>query len=125
MEDWLVVISRYSVLTINVMALSAIAFGSLQAFLWSVRFAFSRPAKSHELRDGYLHYARWLIVGLTFQLAADVISSAVSPSWQDIGRLAAIAVIRTFLSYFLERDMEEARQLRNESARDVFEARAT
>jgi hypothetical protein len=32
----------------------------------------------------------------------------VSPKWQDIGELGAIAVIRTFLNYFLERDQEQA-----------------
>ena len=125
MEDWLIVVSHYSVLVINAMALSTIAFGSLQAFLWSVRFMLSASAKSHELRDGYLRFARWLVVGLTFQLAADVINSAVAPNWQDIGRLAAIAVIRTFLSYFLERDMDEARRRRDEAARDGLEAGAT
>ena len=41
-------------------------------------------------------------------LAADIISSVISPSWQDIGELGAIAVIRTFLNYFLERDLENA-----------------
>jgi uncharacterized membrane protein len=32
----------------------------------------------------------------------------ISPSWQDIGQLGAIAVIRTFLNFFLERDLEDA-----------------
>jgi uncharacterized membrane protein len=50
----------------------------------------------------------WLLLGLEFELAADTIGSVVSPSWQDIGELGAIAVIRTFLNYFLERDLETA-----------------
>ena len=50
---------------------------------------------------------RWLVAGLTFQLAADVIETAIAPQWDDIGRLGAIAVIRTFLNYFLERDLSE------------------
>ena len=50
--------------------------------------------------------------GLTFQLAADIVESAFSPSWDEIGRLAAIAVIRTFVNFFLERDLaqEEKRE---------------
>jgi uncharacterized membrane protein len=40
-------------------------------------------------------------------LAADIVRSAISPSWEQIGQLAAIAAIRTFLSYFLERDLKE------------------
>ena len=50
----------------------------------------------------------WLLLGLEFELAADIIGSAISPTWQDIGELGAIAVMRTFLNYFLERDLEHA-----------------
>jgi uncharacterized membrane protein len=54
------------------------------------------------------------MVGLTFQLATDIIESALAPSWDDIGQLAAVAVIRTFLNFFLERDILEARKVRAE-----------
>jgi uncharacterized membrane protein len=50
----------------------------------------------------------WLLLGLEFELAADIIASVVSPTWEDIGELGAIAVIRTFLNYFLEKDLEGA-----------------
>jgi uncharacterized membrane protein len=49
----------------------------------------------------------WLILGLEFMLAADIVRRAISPAWQQIGQLAAIAVIRTFLNYFLEKDIEK------------------
>jgi uncharacterized membrane protein len=49
----------------------------------------------------------WLLLGLEFALAADIIRSVVSPTWRDIGELAAIAAIRTFLNLFLEKDLEE------------------
>ena len=49
----------------------------------------------------------WLLLGLEFELAADIIRSVISPTWKDIGELGAIAVIRTFLNYFLEKDLEE------------------
>lgn len=29
-------------------------------------------------------------------------------TWQEVGKLGAIAVIRTFLNYFLEKDLEGA-----------------
>lgn len=57
-----------------------------------------------------LRFARYLALALELQLAADILSTAIAPSWDDIGRLAAIAVIRTALNFFLEREMraEEA-----------------
>lgn len=63
--------------------------------------------------EGYneirLTLARFLALGLEFQLGADVLSTAVAPSWTQIGKLAAIAVIRTVLNYFLTREMREER----------------
>ena len=47
-------------------------------------------------------------------LAADIVRSIIAPSWNDIGQLAAIAVIRTFLNYFLERDLEAAAEITTE-----------
>jgi uncharacterized membrane protein len=64
----------------------------------------------HERRDVWLRYTRWLVAGLTFQLAADIIETSISTGWESVGRLAAIAVIRTFLNYFLERDLSEVRE---------------
>ena len=49
----------------------------------------------------------WLILGQEFELAADIVRSAISPTWNDIGQLGAIAAIRTVLNYFLEKDVEE------------------
>jgi uncharacterized membrane protein len=45
-------------------------------------------------------------LGLEFELAADIIRTAIAPTWTDIGQLAAIGLIRTFLNYFLEKDLE-------------------
>ena len=52
-----------------------------------------------------IDFARYLALALEFQLGADVLSTAVAPSWDQIGKLAAIAVIRTGLNYFLIREM--------------------
>ena len=94
------------------MALLLIAVGTIEMFFTCVRSVFSPSPTGGELRDAYLRYARWLIAGLTFQLAMDIIESARAPTWDDIGRLASLAVIRTFLNFFLERDIAEAGKFR-------------
>lgn len=53
--------------------------------------------------------ARYLALALEFQLGADILSTAIAPSWEQIGKLGAIAVIRTALNYFLAREMREER----------------
>jgi len=54
--------------------------------------------------------ARFLSLGLEFQLAADILGTAVAPSWAQIGKLGAVAVIRTGLNYFLAREMKEEQE---------------
>jgi uncharacterized membrane protein len=54
-----------------------------------------------------LTLARYLALALEFQLGADILSTAIAPSWDQIGKLGAIAVIRTGLNYFLMREMRD------------------
>jgi uncharacterized membrane protein len=54
-----------------------------------------------------LSFARYLALALEFQLGADILSTAVSPSWDELGKLAVIAIIRTALNYFLTKEMSE------------------
>ena len=56
-----------------------------------------------------LTLARYLALALEFQLGADVLSTAIAPSWDQIGKLGAIAIIRTALNYFLHREMRAER----------------
>ncbi|MBH5334540.1 DUF1622 domain-containing protein [Streptomyces pactum] len=63
--------------------------------------------------DGFnrirLGLGRFLVLGLEFQLAGDVLRTAVAPSFTEIGQLAAIAAIRTALNYFLGREIAQER----------------
>jgi uncharacterized membrane protein len=58
----------------------------------------------------WLRFDRWLVAALTSLLAADIIGTSIAPTWQEIGQVGAIAVIRTFLNYFLGRDLDELRK---------------
>jgi uncharacterized membrane protein len=108
MEDYLVAITGRAVVVINAFALVIIALGTLESFAFCIRMLVSHPS-GHEIRRAWMRYARWLVAGLTYQLSADILETAITPSWDQIGRLGAIAVIRTFLNYFLERDVAEVR----------------
>jgi len=68
------------------------------------------PFPPEELRLGL---GRSLALSLEFLLGADILRTAVEPSWDEIGRLAAIATIRTALNYFLQREI--AKEARRES----------
>lgn len=55
-----------------------------------------------------LHLGRWLAVALEFELGADILRTAVAPTWSEIGQLAAIAAVRTALNYFLQKEIDKA-----------------
>lgn len=65
--------------------------------------------------DVRLGLGRFLALGLEFQLAGDVLKTAIAPSFREIGQLAAVAAIRTALNFFLSREVREARAQQNAS----------
>jgi uncharacterized membrane protein len=72
--------------------------------------AWVRAVRAHNkdvFSETRLTLARYLALALELQLGADILSTAVSPTWDQIGKLAAIAVIRTALNYFLLRELRE------------------
>jgi len=89
-------------------AVIIIAGASLEAFLRLLWMVVTIGATHGERKAIWQRFGMWLLLGLEFELAADIIRSVVSPSWADLGQLGAIAVIRTFLNYFLEKDLETA-----------------
>jgi uncharacterized membrane protein len=93
---------------IEAIAVLLIAYGAGEAFVKSLRHAFHHIHDAGWRKALFVRFGIWLLLGLQFALAADIVRSVISPSWSDIGQLAAIAAIRTFLNYFLERDLAEA-----------------
>ena len=106
MEELLREVSSYLALGLEAASMLMIAIGGLEAFVLMLpAIAFRRTSHGFR-RAAWLSLARWLLLGLEFMLAADIVRTIISPSWDDIGQLAAIAMIRTFLNYFLERDLD-------------------
>lgn len=110
LKSWLVVLTEPVVVVIDAMALLLIAVATVVVFLRALRLLWRGHASNVERRDLWLEYGRWLVAGLTVQLAADILESSIYTSWNSIGQLGAIAVIRTFLNFFLERDIQEVRR---------------
>ncbi|HEY0634046.1 MAG TPA: DUF1622 domain-containing protein [Gammaproteobacteria bacterium] len=116
--EWL----RLSVETIGALV---IALGVIIATLGFLREL--RRGTGRDFNSVRLTLARYLALALEFQLGADILSTAIAPGWDQIGKLGAIAIIRTALNYFLMREMAVERQQLDEvnlSARDDAAARA-
>jgi uncharacterized membrane protein len=99
--DWIVLITE-------VIGALVIAIGVAVAVVMLVR-ALSHQVTSHRFVRTRLALGSFLVLGLEFQLAADIMKTAVAPSFTDIGQLAAIAGIRTLLNYFLTKEIATER----------------
>jgi uncharacterized membrane protein len=77
---------------------------------WSLVSRFSRWRDLERMKRIWLRFAARLILALELTLAADIVRTAIAPTWNEIGQLAAIATIRTLLNLFLERDIESERR---------------
>jgi uncharacterized membrane protein len=112
MEAMLHEFARVVALGIEAVAIVIIAAGAIEAVIGIIRYVLQPgPDKGQERRRVWLEFARWLVAGLTFQMAADIVNTSFEPTWDELGRLGLIAVIRTFLSYFLDREVSDTRSL--------------
>jgi uncharacterized membrane protein len=82
------------------------------AALGFVRFVWKAVTRrsADEFGPVRLDIGRFLALGLEFQLASDLLRTAVAPSFTEIGKLAAVAAIRTALNFFLRREIREERE---------------
>ncbi len=87
---------------------AAIGIGVLAAVTRTVRLGFqfgmNLDATMSQIR---LTLGRWLALALELALAADILRTVMVPSWDEIGKLSAIVVLRTVLNYFLQREIEQ------------------
>jgi len=94
----------------------AVIEATVRTFLVLFRYAGSvSPAHSHVAKEEVrLRLGRWLALALEFELGADILRTAVAPTWSEIGQLAAIAAVRTALNYFLQLEIDKAAERRAE-----------
>ena len=85
-------------------AVLVIVVGTAQA-IWSGVLPIVQNKTRVDPNQIFRGFAGWLVLALEFLLAADILKSAISPTWNEIGQLAAIALIRTFLNYSLGHDL--------------------
>ena len=95
-------------LALETLGAVTIGAGTVASLVRGVQTALvERRAHFTEMR---FELTRYLALALEFQLAADVLETAVAPEWSKIGHLAAIGAIRTALNYFISRELARGPQ---------------
>lgn len=106
MEEILKGFAASIALGVETVAVLLIAYGAMETLWSTAKMLFAGEAKIGQRKAAWRGFGVWLLLGLEFELAADIVRTVVTPTWSDIGQLAVIGAIRTFLNYFLEKDLE-------------------
>ena len=111
MEQFARTFSTYLSIVAELIAALIIAI-ALGRFVYNYIRTLSHARHSHNNAQLRVKFGSSLTLALEILLAADIVITAVAPSWDDIGKLGAIAAIRTVLNYFLEKELaaNEARE---------------
>ncbi len=118
------IVSAAQWLKLGVEAVGAIVIGAgvvLAIYQFVRHFRDEQPSNFNRVR---LTLGKYLTLALEFQVGADILATAIAPSWEQIGKLGAIATIRTVLNYFLTRELVEE-QKREEAANQTEESEKT
>lgn len=108
MEEIFVTYAGYIALALEATAVVIIGIGAAEAVFRLIVPKTKDPKRPMQnKKEVWVGLGMWLLLGLEFELGADIIRSAISPTWVQLGQLGAIALIRTFLNYFLEKDIEK------------------
>src|SRR5919112_2648293 len=119
MEELLIAAVEYLRLSVEAVGAAVIGVGAVSTvFRYTLSLLGLRKYSNVDIR---LHLGQFLALGLEFQLAADILATAVAPTFQEVQLLAAIVVIRTVLNYFLSKELEREReQVPPEPERDLL-----
>ena len=121
-EDWVRALVQWLRLGVETLGALIVALGVMLAAALFLRALLTR--RTGDFNAIRLTLARYLALALEFQLGADILSTAVAPSWAEIGKLGAVAVIRTTLNYFLSKEMKEERADERTGAEMAVQAKA-
>ena len=121
MEEYLVTAVGYLRLVVEAIGAAVIGYGVLATtFRYILTLIGVREDTNNEIR---LYLGQYLVLGLEFQLGADILATAVAPTLDEVILLGAIATIRTVLNYFLSQELErERREAAATSGRDATTA---
>ncbi|MXO66564.1 DUF1622 domain-containing protein [Altericroceibacterium endophyticum] len=109
-ENWVQEFTLAISLAVEAIAALLVAYAVGEAVFHLIGRLYRRGTAREGREAIRLQLGQWLALALELLLGADILRTAVAPSWAEIGKLAAIATIRTALNYFLQREIEAERR---------------
>lgn len=125
MEELLTLCADRLSVALGFVTLLMLAVGSALALWRLASGAFSGRSPVAVTLEVWQALSRWLVLALQFLIAADLAETVVRPTWDVLGRLAVVALLRTVLGYFLSKDVEAARRIAEEESARALAATPT
>lgn len=117
MKDLAEFITKYLSSIVEILAAFVITVALLK-FLYRYILHIFNPDDGFNNQTIRIQFGSALTIALELLLAADILATAIAPTWNDIGKLAAIAVLRTGLNYFLEKELRNNESAATQIAKD-------
>ena len=92
-------------LLLEIISVLCIVIGLIAAFLLVLKLRKETKTPLHNRVR--MKFGGWLVLALEFQLASDIVKTTISPTYENLIVVGVVAVIRTFLNYFLGRELNE------------------
>ena len=119
MTNFIDIVARYATYVAQLSAILVIVAGMLRALYYYIKNRIKNPDDYVPVLSSRLELGYTLSLGLSFLIGASILKSSITPTWDDIGKLAAIIGIRTVLNHFLSREIGALNKLL--STHDKFE----
>ncbi len=113
-EILLASLSSIAKLALESISVLCVLIGLFKTVQLALRVWFrQRKLENYPFNQLRLLFGSWLALALEFQLGADILATTVAPGLEDLGRLVVVALVRTFLNYFLGKELEAEMELEN------------
>jgi uncharacterized membrane protein len=121
-EEFFLVLAEVGQVLLEAIAILCIFIGILTTAQLVIKLLRRRQGVPFPFLQVRLRFGLWLAMALEFQLGADVLTTTISPGLEELTQLAVIAVIRTFLNYFLNKEMETQIELREQAREHNYQS---
>jgi uncharacterized membrane protein len=113
LEDILIGVATLGEFLLESLSVGCVLLGVFKAIQFSIKL--SRRHVDFPFIQLRTSFGTWLALALEFQLGADILATTIAPSQQALIQLGVIALIRTFLNYFLNKEMENLMELQEKA----------
>ena len=103
---------------IGLISFAIMAYGALLAIINLIRTEITRFSGKFNIERVSVirrNFGNYLLLGLEFLIAADIIQTIITPTLEELAILGGIVIVRILLNYFLYKEIENVKLMKSKS----------